>query len=175
MQICRAQFETKARTCTPPHQPSNGLFFFRAAATFRGILVSFMRICRARFETARAQTSADWAIKDTKIPSTPAKHLSKKEKARLPCFQRRRASARVTTSVRLYLTAQTSSGTSADIPYRCNRRTLSQPWHKTCASVRLSEAIFPLSLSVSSQPWETSLWTQNTGTLFVTVFSYVLC
>ena len=25
------------------------------------------------------------------------------------------------------------------------------------------------------QPWETSLWTQNTGTLFVTVFSYVLC
>ena len=76
MQICRAQFETKARTCTPPHQPSNGLFFFRAAATFRGILVSFMRICLARFETARAQTSADWAIKDSRIPSPPSKRKS---------------------------------------------------------------------------------------------------
>ena len=173
MQIYKSKFETPAQT---QHRLAPALptaFPFRAAAASRGILVSFMRICRARFETSRAQTSTDWAIKDTKIPSTPLP--LKKEKARLPCFQRRRASARVTTSVRLYLTAQTSSGTSADIPYRCNRRTLSQPWHKTCASVRLSEAIFPLSLSVSSQPWETSLWTQNTGTLFVTVFSYVLC
>ena len=76
-------------------------------------------------------------------------HFPMKQKTRLLCFQRRRAIfTRVTTSVHLCLAAQTSTGTF--IPYRYNRRNLSQPRH-IHTSVRLSKAIFHVFPSASSQ------------------------
>ena len=95
-----------------------------------------------------------------------------KQKTRLLCFQRRRAIfTRVTTSVHLCLAAQTSTGTF--IPYRYNRRNLSQPWYNIilrCASQKPSSTYsHPLSLSIQKLLCKT----RNTCTLFVTVFTYI--
>ena len=95
-----------------------------------------------------------------------------KQKTRLLCFQRRRAIfTRVTTSVHLCLAAQTSTGTF--IPYRYNRRNLSQPWYNIilrCASQKPSSTYsHPLSLSIQKLLCKI----RYTCTLFVTVFTYI--
>lgn len=99
-------------------------------------------------------------------------HFPMKQKTRLLCFQRRRAIfTRVTTSVHLCLAAQTSTGTF--IPYRYNRRNLSQPWYALilrCASQKPSST-YPHSLSLSIR--KPLCKTRHTCTLFVTVFTYM--
>ena len=94
-----------------------------------------MRICRARFETlgSNQRRLSNKRQQDSLTPLQKKKPVSSVSKEDEPI------KTRVTTSVHLCLTAQTSSGTFlySDIPYRCNRRILSQPWHDPvlrCAS-----------------------------------------
>ena len=112
-----------------------------------------MRICRARFETlgSNQRRLSNKRYQDSLTPTPPP--LQKKKPVSSVSKEDEPIKTRVTTSVHLCLAAQTSSGTFlySDIPYRCNRRILSQPWHDPvlrCASQKpssLYSCLSPLS------------------------------
>ena len=133
MRISLAPFEPRLKPAQAHTSPWPA-FSFRAATVFRGILVSFMRICRARFETlgsnqrrlsgqrplrqspnGHASMSA-WLVahrnkrqQDSLTPTHPPRQ--KKKPVSSVSKEDEPVKTRVTTSIHLYLTAQTSSGT----------------------------------------------------------------